>query len=334
MLVAFLFGLYHLLFPCIAYYLFLRADNKSSKNTPTLLISLFTFVLFVWFYLIGLYTVTFIYPLLSVLGIIAILKLIALEFFFLDSNSVRTIKSSFRNYYVYLVSPAEISFIHKNPQHIARDRFFSGIGHLCTLLLLNATLLRMPFIHELPFLLRGVLAGIQMTFLFVSLSDLPLALIGLLLPDVFLYDVFHYPMLASSPREFWSKRWNLITQKYIVKILYLPLGGKDNKSLAIVLIYLSVGAVHEIAMLFLPSARCGYWMAIFSLHICAMLGQCFLESSKIWANKYQGSLYSKVAMRILTLMLLSVTAEWAYRGFGTTVSQMAIDINNFVLLAT
>jgi len=298
------------------------------------LVFFFISVLLGWFYFIGMYTVIFMYPLLSVLGIVGILKLIALEFFFLDSNSVHTIKSSFRNYYVYLVSPAEISFIHKNPQHIARDRLVRGLSHLFSLFLLNLIFLHLPFLQDLPFLFRGVLAGIQMSFLFVSLSDLPLAFIGLILPDIFMYDVFDYPILASSPREFWSKRWNLVTQKYIVKLLYLPLGGKNNRNFSIVFIYLFVGIMHEIPMLFLPSARFGYWMAIFVLHICAMLGQCFLENSKIWTNKYQTHSYSKIGMRIATLMLLSVTAEWAYRGFGTTVSQMAIDINNVVFLAT
>jgi len=119
-----------------------------------------------------------------------------------------------------------------------------------------------------------------------------------------------------------------------MRLLYLPLGGKSNKGLAIVFIYLMVGVMHEIPMMFLPSARHGYWMAIFSLHICAMLGQCFLESSKTWVIKYQATVYSRIAMRILTLTLLSVTSEWAYRGFGTTVSQMATDINSFVFLTT
>jgi len=332
--VALLFTFYHLLFPCFAYYLFFNKESEDKHSPTVFFVSLFVCILLLWFYLIGLYAVTFMYPLLTVMGIIGILKLVALEFFFLDTQSVLAIKSSFRNYYVYLVSPAEISFSQKNPQHITRDRFLRGLVHLCSLLLLNVIFLHLPFLHDLPLLLRGGLSAFQMTLLFVAVSDLPLALFSFILPDVFLYDVFNYPFLSSSPREFWGKRWNLVTQKYIMKILYLPLGGRNNKTLAIIFVYVFVGAMHEIPMLFLPSARHGYWMAIFGLHICAMLGQFILESSKTWAANYQTTLISKVAMRILTLILLSVTADWAYKGFGTSLSQMAVDINNVVFLTT
>jgi len=276
------------------------------------------------------------YPILAVLGIIQILKLVALNHF-LEKEKALAIKSSYRNYYIYMASPAEVDFHPKNMDvwHKTQARLKRGLIQLALLLAMNFVITRFSsynyHVSQLGFFGSGIIAGLQLSLCFQALTDLALSAFGYVFTDIYLEDVFNYPLLSSSPRDFWNKRWNLIIQKYVGKIMYMPLRGKLSKPMALVIIYLSVGLAHEFPMMFLPSAKFGYWTFIFVIHFFAMLTQFILEKSRIWTLCCSNAALLLTG-RICTLILLACTAELAYSGFGLSVEGMAKDFNKIFFL--
>jgi len=328
-----LYSLYLFTFPYFSY----KYYKNAPKSNPQIISYLFIIgTFYAWLYFIGNSVPIFQYPILCVLGIVQILKLIALNHF-LEKDKVEPITRSYRNYHLFLVSPAEVIFDPPKTldiKHITITRLLRGSIQLVALFFFNHaisyTCSKGYCVSALPFLVRGAISGIQLSLCFQSLTDLSLTFFGFLFPDIYLEDVFKYPILSCSPREFWSKRWNLVIQRYICKIMYIPLGGKNNKTVATIAIYLTVGVLHEVPMLFLPSAKFGYWMLIFSVHIVAMLAQCLVEKAQIWALISEKS-STKLAYRICTLGLLAATAELAYSGFGLSAERMARDFNSLIV---
>jgi len=328
-----LYALYLFSFPYFSYNWFSKSQKQERIVASYLVI---VAVFYGWLYFIGPSVLIFEYPILAVMGIVKIMKLIALNHF-LENGRALDIKSSYRNYYLYLISPAEVNF---HPKDIdvkghTKARFIRGSIQLVMLIIFNQIVSYLFSIHyaasNLPFLLRGAISGVQLSLCFQSLTDLLLALLGYIFPDIFLEDVFKYPILSGSPREFWSKRWNLVIQKYICILLYIPLGGKHNKPIALVVIYFTVGIMHEFPMIFLPSAKFGYWLLIFVVHIIAMMVQFLFEQAKIGALMCNRAT-TRILYRICTLALLALSADLAYSGFGLSVELMAKDFNALFFL--
>jgi len=328
-----LYAIYLFVFPFFSYKWFAKNHHLQERDRIASYVAVIA-IFYAWMYLIGPKVLIFEYPILAVMGIVQILKLIALTGSFLDEKQMAWITHSYRNYHLYLISPAEVSF-NVNPKDVQKQtlvRLIRGSIHLCALITYNQILHYTTAIYPtatLPFLFRGILAGLQLSLCFQALTDLALALFGYVFPDIYLEDVFKYPILSESPREFWSKRWNLVIQKYIFKLVYIPMGGKHNKLLALLVIYLAVGLLHEIPMFFLPSAKFGYWFLIFCVHTGAMMTQFLVE--KMWATLTQ-TFVVRLVYRLCTLILLAVTANFAYSGFGLSVDGMAKDFNALFFL--
>lgn len=328
-----LYALYLLAFPYLTYSYFTK-PRKLSSLLPIYLLVITLF--YTWMYFIGSSVLIFEFPILAVMGIVQILKLIALHNC-LEADKLAAVKSSFRNYYIYLATPAEVVW---NPKDIdvsqrTKSRLRRGLVQLAALVVFNFAITRFSAYHyhvaDLSFIWRGVIAGLQLSLCFQALSDLCLSLFGYVFPDIYLEEVFNYPILATSPRDFWGKRWNLIMQKYIGKMVYTPLGGKNNKALALIVTYIAVGIAHELPLLFLPSAKSGYWLSLFVMHAFAMMAQIWLEQFKLWAH-FCNNAAVQVIGRVFTLSLLALTAELAYAGFGLTVESMAKDFNKVFLV--
>jgi D-alanyl-lipoteichoic acid acyltransferase DltB (MBOAT superfamily) len=58
-------------------------------------------------------------------------------------------------------------------------------------------------------------------------------------------EVFDAPFLSRSPRDFWSRRWNLFVHRFAVRNVYVPLGGRERPGLAIAIVFLLSGLMHE-----------------------------------------------------------------------------------------
>eukprot|EP00026_Physarum_polycephalum_P011404 Phypoly_transcript_11630.p1 GENE.Phypoly_transcript_11630~~Phypoly_transcript_11630.p1 ORF type:complete len:381 (+),score=35.13 Phypoly_transcript_11630:108-1145(+) len=326
-----LFVVYSISFPFISYYLFDVAHKHQRKEWQTNLIC-FGFlisILYTWMYILGPRVYIFMYPVLCMASIVPLLKLLALELHCLSPELDSYVRGSFWNYYIYLVTPAELVVEPKGIDiaGITKKRFLRGTLHVLALFALNKFIL---FAHAdtFPVCIRGFLIALQLSICFCAVSDLSLAFFGLITGNsVYLEDIFHKPYFSEAPKEFWNKRWNLVVHKYICKLLYFPLGGEKNRHILLPLIFFSVGFLHELPMFFLPSAKFGYWTAIFALHMTAIFTQITFEKS---FPELKHDITTKRIMRALMLVLLACTAELAFQGFGMSTENMATDTNNIL----
>jgi len=303
--------------------------HRKEWQTNIICFGLLASILYTWMYILGPRVYVFVYPVLCIAGIVPLLKLLALELNCLSPEMHSQIRSSFWNYYIYLITPSEVVFNPKgvDTTAVTKQRLIQGSCHLACLYLLNNFVL-LVHANEFPVLIRGYLVAMQLAFCFSAVADLSLALAGLVAgPSVYLEDLFYKPYFVEAPKEFWSKRWNLVVHKYICKLLYFPLGGEKRQHLLLPLIFLSVGLLHEIPMFFLPSAKFGYWMAIFFMHMAGVFAQGAFE--KLFPKlKYDPT--AKLIIRILMVALLSYTSDLAFRAFGMSVEMMAEDCNQLL----
>ena len=87
---------------------------------------------------------------------------------------------------------------------------------------------------------------------------------------------FDAPPLARSPRDFWSRRWNLVVHDLVFRHVFLPLGGLRRPLRATVGIFALSGFIHEyfvFATLGRLSSYTGYMMVFFGIHGVAVMAQ-------------------------------------------------------------
>lgn len=107
-----LYGVYIMAFPFLAHQVFdvihkHHHDPKEKASTVVTFGVLFS-ILYSWMYVLGPRVYLFLYPIICIVGIIPLLKLMALEFHCLSSDMHSHIRESFKNYYVYLATPSEV----------------------------------------------------------------------------------------------------------------------------------------------------------------------------------------------------------------------------------
>ena len=66
---------------------------------------------------------------------------------------------------------------------------------------------------------------------------------------------FDAPALATSPKEFWGKRWNLFVARFAFRHVFLPLGGIRKPIAATLVVFAVSGLMHE----YLVAAAAGHW---------------------------------------------------------------------------
>jgi len=309
--------------------LFFNYSKPHGKTIQTaLVITLFSFIFHAWMFVIGSQVYTFVYPILAIAGLIPILKLAAFQFRCLKQDESTQIESSFWKYYVYLISPSEVSFSSSKPTTIdsSKERLKNAFYQFVFLYYFNHLVINFNIAQHAVF--AAMAASLQLVACFGAIGDLSLGILGLIVPkDTFLHDMFNKPYLAITPREFWSSRWNLTVHKCCVKLIYLPLGGSSRRTLNMPLIFLAVGLMHEIPMFFLPSSRMGFWILLFMINLCAIFLQLGFESSFPHLKDIN---IVKLVFRIITLSLLSLSSYLAYIAFGMNAESMASDFNTII----
>ena len=92
----------------------------------------------------------------------------------------------------------------------------------------------------------------------------------------FVRENFRNPVFASSPANFWSKRWNLFVTGFAYQNIFLPCGGVRHPAAITMWIFFISGLLHEylwIACLGDWSPYTGLTMAFFLLHGLAVILQ-------------------------------------------------------------
>ncbi len=99
-----------------------------------------------------------------------------------------------------------------------------------------------------------------------DLLSLPTRLAGIEVPPF-----FNAPPLARNPREFWSRRWNLWFTDISNRLIFQPLGGSKRPVLAVSLVFLFSGVLHEYMTWVCLGAPDGRMTAFFLIHGAATL---------------------------------------------------------------
>lgn len=89
-------------------------------------------------------------------------------------------------------------------------------------------------------------------------------------------EAFDAPPLARSPREFWSRRWNLVVHDMVLRHVFVPLRGLRRPVRATFWVFVISGLIHEVfvlATLGRVPRHAGYMMLFFGLHGAAVMAQ-------------------------------------------------------------
>lgn len=87
---------------------------------------------------------------------------------------------------------------------------------------------------------------------------------------------FNAPPLARSPRDFWSRRWNLVVHDLVFRHVFLPLGGLRRPLRGTIGVFVLSGLIHEyfiVACMGRASSYPGWMMLFFGLHGIAVMAQ-------------------------------------------------------------
>ncbi len=84
-------------------------------------------------------------------------------------------------------------------------------------------------------------------------------------------EVFRNPALARSPRDFWSRRWNMAFHGPVTRLIFRPLGGMRRPFVGILAVFLFSALCHEYLVLISLGSTTGAWFAFFMLQGVATL---------------------------------------------------------------
>ncbi len=78
--------------------------------------------------------------------------------------------------------------------------------------------------------------------------------------------LFDRPFLARSPRDFWSRRWNLWFRVWSHRNIFAQLKGKMHSGAAVMVVFFMSAAIHEYLMIVSLGGTGGHMAAFFLLH--------------------------------------------------------------------
>lgn len=104
-------------------------------------------------------------------------------------------------------------------------------------------LLEMLDPQRAPWPLKTALLVLYFVLNLTALADVALALARLLGADT--EELFDWPLLAASPREFWSRRWNRYIARFALRYVARPLGARYPRPVVMMAVFLASALFHE-----------------------------------------------------------------------------------------
>jgi D-alanyl-lipoteichoic acid acyltransferase DltB (MBOAT superfamily) len=83
--------------------------------------------------------------------------------------------------------------------------------------------------------------------------------------------MFDAPLLARSPRDFWSRRWNLAFRNLMHRLVFEPIRARGFPRLGVALVFALSAAIHEYLVVAALGRTRGHMTAFFLLHGLATL---------------------------------------------------------------
>uniref|UniRef100_A0A6B2LH10 Wax synthase domain-containing protein n=1 Tax=Arcella intermedia TaxID=1963864 RepID=A0A6B2LH10_9EUKA len=113
--------------------------------------------------------------------------------------------------------------------------------------------------------------------------------------------MFDYPFLSQSPRDFWSRRWNMMVHKFVHKHFFLPMKKAGLPTiLPVICIGVFTSLIHEYIVFFsvLSLKWVGQMSVFFLIHVLATVIQIMVYKTGFW-----NSVPQKACNRILNILL-------------------------------
>ncbi len=125
-----------------------------------------------------------------------------------------------------------------------------------------------------------------------------------------LSEAFAAPFSADSPRDFWSRRWNLIFRNIAHRLVFVPWRGKDRPVRVVALVFAISALAHEYLVVASLGVTRGDMTIFFALHWAATLGHGMLS------RKRQGRpLMPRPLAIFLHLIWFTVTSHFFFTPF-------------------
>lgn len=83
--------------------------------------------------------------------------------------------------------------------------------------------------------------------------------------------VFDSPVLATSPRDFWGRRWNLMFRNSAHALIFEPLGGASRPLLSVTAVFVWSALAHEYLVWVPLGHTLGYMSGFFAIHCLGTL---------------------------------------------------------------
>jgi alginate O-acetyltransferase complex protein AlgI len=115
--------------------------------------------------------------------------------------------------------------------------------------------------------------------------------------------LFVAPLMSSSLREFWGKRWNIAFTEMTSRIVFRPMAGRIGASAALALAFLFSGLLHELAISVPVGAGYGLPLLYFVVHGTVMIIERRREQRGLRFGKLAGHIWV-ISWLVLPLPLL------------------------------
>lgn len=220
-------------------------------------------------------TAPFLLPLNQVLarGIVTVLAILLsakLVQYSKGQLSDPTLPTRFRRFLLWVVIATDIRWLSSEAERSAARRagvrrLAFALPHAAIAAAIYWALLTQPWILQTPFV--GSFA-IALFFYVAGVLTTDIILAQLQLFGLRVREMFRWPILARSPSDFWSRRWNLLVTRFAAANIFYPLGGPRRAVLATLAVFLASGVMHEyvvIGTFGIAQARLGYMTAFFLL---------------------------------------------------------------------
>ena len=140
-----------------------------------------------------------------------------------------------------------------------------------------------------------------------ALTDLNFSLCRFLGREV--SPVYNEPIRAVSPEDLWSNRINLYMRQYLIRFVFLPLGGAKRPNLGIMVTFLVSGVIHEYQFDVASSAVKGYVLAFFAANGLAVVLE---RKFKRFLRRRRRVFYEKASRSpVLPFFLVPVHTAWS-----------------------
>ncbi len=93
-------------------------------------------------------------------------------------------------------------------------------------------------------------------------------------------EAFVFPFAADSPRDFWSRRWNMVFRNIAHRLVFIPWQGRSHPVRVVALVFAISALAHEYLVFAALGRTSGNMSIFFALHWVATLGYGLINTRR------------------------------------------------------